>query len=237
MENISWFNSSAQVDAALVWVAVVGAIVEVVVAVVAVINVHREFEKAFKDKLEKYIEIFACIAAVFFMAEAILGWRSSVLLGKSLEKLKTANLELYRQIMPRRLTGDQRAAFSKQLSGSPWVIGVVSEIMDGESSDFADDIDAALRDANWQTLRIRNCLLPWNGVFVAELAGPQLYAAQQMDATKRLMAALVGINVTNEERTIAESNRQTITPFFNSNALYLIIAHKPTITFDEKPLK
>jgi hypothetical protein len=53
-----------------------------------------EIEELRKQKLEKYIEVFACIAAFLFMAEAILGWRSSVLLGKELERMKSDNLAL-----------------------------------------------------------------------------------------------------------------------------------------------
>jgi len=94
MSLFSWFNSADQVDTALVVVAIIGAIIEVVVAVAAVINVHKELEAARKEKLEKYIEIFACVAAFFFLAEAILGCRSSTLLSKEIEKFKGDNLVL-----------------------------------------------------------------------------------------------------------------------------------------------
>jgi len=111
MAPSSWFNSSDQVDTALMWVAVIGAVIEVGVAVAAVINVHREFGKPFKDKLEKHIEIFACVAAFFFMAEAILGWRSSKLLGKELEVIRKANIELEAKQQPRRITMEQLTNF------------------------------------------------------------------------------------------------------------------------------
>jgi ABC-type Co2+ transport system permease subunit len=75
----SWFNSSDQIDTALVFVAVIGAVIELGVAIAAIINVHKEIEESRKKKLEKYIEIFACVAAFFFLTEAILGWRSSLL--------------------------------------------------------------------------------------------------------------------------------------------------------------
>ena len=63
----SWFNSSDHIDAALVCVAVVGAVIEVAVAIAAVINVHKEMSESRKKMLEKYIEIFACVAAFFFL--------------------------------------------------------------------------------------------------------------------------------------------------------------------------
>jgi len=94
MSLFSWFNSADQVDAALVIVAVVGAVIEVGVALAAVINVHKELEESRKVKLEKYIEVFACVAAFFFLAEAILGCRSSMLLAKEIEKFKGDNLVL-----------------------------------------------------------------------------------------------------------------------------------------------
>jgi len=94
MSLFSWFNSADQVDTALVVVAIIGAIIEVGVAVAAVINVHKELEEARKEKLEKYIEVFACVAAFFFLAEAILGCRSSALLGIQVEKLREGNLVL-----------------------------------------------------------------------------------------------------------------------------------------------
>jgi hypothetical protein len=90
----SWFNSSDQVDTALVYVAVIGAVIEAGVAVAAVFNVHKELEESRKAKLEKYIEVFACVAAFFFLAEAILGCRSSSLLGIQVENLKQGNLVL-----------------------------------------------------------------------------------------------------------------------------------------------
>src|ERR1035441_4485785 len=94
MVLFSWFNSSSQVDATLVLIAIVGAVVEAGVAVSAVINVHKEIEESRKKMLEKYIEIFACFAAFLFLAEAILGCRSSMLLVKEIEGLHKANLEL-----------------------------------------------------------------------------------------------------------------------------------------------
>jgi|ERR1022692_667509 hypothetical protein len=97
-----WFNSADQVDTVLVVVAVIGAIIEVGVAAAAVINVHKELGKSRKKKLEKYIEVFACVAAFFFLAEAILGWRSSALLAIELEKLKTENLVMEAKLQQRQ---------------------------------------------------------------------------------------------------------------------------------------
>jgi hypothetical protein len=61
MALFSWFNSSSQVDTALVLVAIVGAVVEAGVAVSAVINVHKEIEESRKKKLEKYIRLYGLL--------------------------------------------------------------------------------------------------------------------------------------------------------------------------------
>jgi hypothetical protein len=115
MSLFSWFNSADQVDTVLLVVAIIGAVIEVGVAVAAVINVHKELEEFRKEKLEKYIEVFACVAAFFFLAEAILGCRSSVLLGIELEKLKTENLALEAKIHWRTITPAQQETISKYL--------------------------------------------------------------------------------------------------------------------------
>jgi hypothetical protein len=94
MALFSWFNSADQVDTALIYVSIFGAIIEVGVAVAAIINVHKELGEARKKKLEKYIEVFSCVAAFFFLAEAILACRSSGLLRKELENIKVENKKL-----------------------------------------------------------------------------------------------------------------------------------------------
>src|SRR5690242_20605241 len=119
MRLFSWFNSPDQVENVLIGVAVIGAIIELFVAVMAVINVHKKLEHERKEKLEKYLEIGACIAAIFFFAEAILGWRASVLLNNELSETKGKVNELEQQVLPRRLTGAQKSELSSFLRNSP----------------------------------------------------------------------------------------------------------------------
>jgi hypothetical protein len=127
MDLSSWFNSSNQVDTALVYVAVIGAVIEVGVAIAAVINVHKELGESRKEKLEKYIEVFACLAAFFFLAEAILGCRSSMLLGKDLETLRSDNLKHEQRIEELRHQNDELEAKTK------W-----REITPGQKRDFIE---------------------------------------------------------------------------------------------------
>ena len=133
----------------MVWVAVIGAVIELGVAVAAVINVHKEMEESRKEKLEKYIEVFACIAAFFFMAEAILGWRSSMLLGKELERLKADNLKLYAKIQPRRISPEKRTMIIADLKAHPpptnCLVFVQAEyVTDVEETIFASEILSVL---------------------------------------------------------------------------------------------
>lgn len=143
----SWFNSSDQVDTALVWVAVIGAMIELGVAVAAVINVHKEIEESRKKKLERYIEIFACIAAFFFFAEAILGWRSSML-------LKSENLKLYAEIQPRNLTAKQKDILWKllwreSLRSPPMSVAIKTPQLDFEARVFAWEIAGVFTNAGF----------------------------------------------------------------------------------------
>jgi len=150
MALFSWFNAADQVDAALVYVAVIGAVIELGVAIAAVINVHKEIEESRKRKLEKYIEIFACLAAFFFLAEAILGWRSSMLLAKELETLKSDNLKHEQQVeelrsnnivlaakqMPRTINATQMEGFkflTQYIQKKPIKISIGLEGFDTET--------------------------------------------------------------------------------------------------------
>jgi hypothetical protein len=154
MSAFSWFNSADQVDTALIVVALIGAIIEAGVAVAAVINVHKELEETRKEKLEKYIEVFACVAAFFFLAEAILGCRSSVLLGIELENLKTQNLVLrarVEQLQARRIDIDQEKRFISYLKNyrlqTPVKVFVGER--DGETDDYAAEIRTILDEAGY----------------------------------------------------------------------------------------
>jgi len=149
--------------------------------------------------------------------------------GEAIERANKADLarvELEKQVAPRRLTGNQRTSLVKLLSDDPGAIVVVSTMMDGESSDFADDLDAVFREAKWQTSRVKNFGQNWHGVSVGTFKGTQL------GDTKRVHAALVEIGVPNEEKTFDIEDEKRMSPWFESGFLYLVIAHKLSVSFD-----
>ncbi|HEY1662508.1 MAG TPA: hypothetical protein VGI03_08830 [Verrucomicrobiae bacterium] len=146
----SWFNSENQVDAALIWVGIIGAAIEVIVAIIAVINVHKEIEESRKKILERYIEIFTCIAAFLFLAEAILGCRSSMLLGKQLEEMRTNNLVLQKELQPRNITLKQETNFIALCSSLPKMpIRVIIGVKDNETESFAEQVRQLLDAAGF----------------------------------------------------------------------------------------
>jgi hypothetical protein len=151
------------------------------------------------------------------------------------EVLRKQNNELRAKLQPRRLTGSDRTALAKLLSNPPWGIVIVSTEMDGESADFADDFDATFHEAHWQTRRWDTFTDNWNGVFVGMLNGSADTA--QMQKIKDVSAALTAIGVPNEERTIDEAHRQRMSPWFETNVLYLVIGHKPRAVLEEQPEK
>ena len=171
MALFSWFNSSDQVDTALVVVAVIGSIIELAVAVAAVVNVHKEIEESRKKKLEKYLEIFACLAAFFFLAEAILGWRSSMLLAKDIESLKSENLVHEKQVEElrqkneaieaktrwRTISGEKQMNLVACLNSSPkGKVAICAPFDDQESIMYGVQISNVLSTAGFQVSKYPN---------------------------------------------------------------------------------
>jgi hypothetical protein len=143
------------------------------------------------------------------------------------ERLRKDNLVLQSQLLllrrqsePRRLTGEQKAALVKQLSGSAGGVTIVSPLIDGEALDFADDFDSALQTAHWKTGRVRSLLTTKFGVAIVTVEGTVLRQ------TKQLSDALTAIGVQHEMTTAKEGDGST-GPVYHSGYLYLLIEHKP----------
>jgi hypothetical protein len=77
-----------------------------------------------------------------------------------------AALKLRQQVSPRRLSGEQKAELTKLLSQYPDQVGIVivSAFLDSESSDLADDLDTAITQAKWKTLRLKDRLTQKSGI-------------------------------------------------------------------------
>jgi hypothetical protein len=149
-------------------------------------------------------------------------------LNRDSEALKSENLtlqsslfSLQRQSESRWLTGEQKAKLSKLLSGAGENgAAIVSALMDGEASDFADDFDSSFQAAHWQTKRIKNLISGKFGVFVVTAEGTSL------PRTKLLSDALTAVGIPHEVTTVKDGDAST-SPAFQAGFLYLVIEHKP----------
>ena len=144
-----------------------------------------------------------------------------------IETLRNKNLELEARVTPRRLTGVQKESLSKFLADDPGAVAIVSNPFDPETSDFADDFDSAIRDAKWDTARIRNHTDGAGvryGVFVGTFEGTTL------GDTQRISDALRSIGVAHEIKTFGVKDEKTMSPYFEKGVLYLVIEHKPVPT-------
>jgi hypothetical protein len=190
------------------------------------------------SRIEFWRDVFAVLVAIGIVGEVWFGLkytsRSKSLqkvqdedarkLNLQIETLRNKNLELETKIAPRRLTGSQKETLTKFLLDEPGTVAIVSTIQDPESSDFADDFNSAIRDAHWQTLRIRNHISLEYGVFVGTFEGTPSAASGEV---KRFSDALTSIGVPHEDKTIGTKEEKTISPYFQPNVLYLVIGHKP----------
>jgi hypothetical protein len=136
------------------------------------------------------------------------------------ESEKLARVKLERQLSPRRLTGAQKETFTSLLAAHPDAVAIVSTILDGEGSDFADDFDMALKAAHWQTLKIKNHISDKYGVRLGTVAGTTL------PGTRRLQDALTAIGVPYEQATFSPDDH-TISPWFQGGVIYLVIERRP----------
>jgi len=102
-------------------------------------------------------------------------------------------------------------------------ITIVSSLLDGEGSDFADDFDSAFKAANWTTLRIKNHVSEKQGVRLGTIEGTPV-----LTTTKLVEEALNAIRVPWEKATFSTDDHST-SPWFQSGFLYLVIERKPAI--------
>ncbi len=150
-------------------------------------------------------------------------------LNKVAEDERFARLKLAKTIAPRRLTGTQKETLTKLLSARPWGIVIVSVILDSESSDFADDFDAAISGAKWSTRRSPNHITERYGVELGTAAGqiPVELNAGFHAATNDIGHALDAIGIKYERVTFEGKELRTVSPYFEPGVLYLVINHKP----------
>lgn len=141
--------------------------------------------------------------------------RGNIDAGRQLETERRERLELEKAVSHRRLTGTQKESLSRLLTASPGKVVIVSLTLDIESSDFADDFDAALRGAGWTTERKKTGLSAEYGVSIGMREGTNLEIA------KRLSDALTSIGVPHRNKVFSD---------IEAGVSYLLIENKPPIT-------
>ncbi len=155
-------------------------------------------------------------------------------LRKDAESERLARVKLEGAVASRRLNGKQKAKFTSFLKQYPDPVGivVVSAALDSESSDFADDFNSAITDAQWKTLRLRDRLTSKTGISLGVFEGtPELdpWNRPILKLKKRIADALTAIEVPYNDVTFGKDDKNsTFTPF-ERGPIYLVIEHKPPV--------
>lgn len=101
-----------------------------------------------------------------------------------------------REIQPRSLTGAQKSTLIKLISQHEGRIGFISRFMDGESREYADQLEAAFKEAGWQIGRA-------NQSFLGDLKGYMTMGTtgDNLEATARIIQEAlksIGIELRND---------------------------------------
>ncbi len=142
------------------------------------------------------------------------------------EEAERALIELQKSVAPRRLTETQRNSLIERIRESKGRIAVVSPMLDSEASDFADDIDAALREAGWETARIRNWISSGFGVSVGWLDGP---SESDLAFLKAFATLLSELGIMTGHRVFTSDNANSMSPGVQPGVAYLLVATKPLL--------
>ena len=142
---------------------------------------------------------------------------------RQIRELDIKRLELEREVSPRRLTGNQKESLTKLLSGKSATFAIVSAAFDPESSDFADDLDAALREIHWKTVRIKNRLTTAYGVVLGEFGESE----KPSEAVQWLSDGLRSIGIKHEIKAFDSKEKASTVPEFQEGVLYLVVERKP----------
>jgi hypothetical protein len=140
---------------------------------------------------------------------------------ESAEKERLARIELEQQLVPRRLTANQRERLVGSLHGFTGGVTIVSPMLDPEATDFGDDFEVALKAAGWETLRIRDFITVKTGVSVGAFIG-----SGPLPGIRRLHEALNAAGIANNEVVIGEDEEQSTAPNFQAGYIYLLVKRK-----------
>jgi hypothetical protein len=124
------------------------------------------------------------------------------------------------------LTGEQSDKLTKYLKGDPQPIAIVSALLDGESSDFANDIDSAFKSAGWKTVRFANHLTSDRGLKIGMVGDPNI-PALGMPFVLKVQKALSQAGVPCEIQALRADDHSLRAEGLEPRVLYLMIDRKP----------
>ena len=214
-QKVDWWNG------AMLWTLILAAIAATLVVITTRMVILRSGQLA--DAQNEIIELKESEASLKIAAAQKAAGEANERAAEANEKTereKLARLELERGVSPRRLTGEQRAELTKLLRRVKAGVAIVSPITDGEASDFADDLDSAIKGASWETLRIKNRITEKFGLSVVTATGTALPSIKLLDD------ALTAIGVLHNVSTVKDGDA-SISPAFQTGYLYLVVDHKP----------
>jgi hypothetical protein len=139
--------------------------------------------------------------------------------------IERKNLQLRAAIEPRRLTGVQKLKLRESLSGHPTPVAIATCSFDNEAGDFADDLAAALSEANWNNTRgmLINCSY---GVKIGAMAD-----TIGIPEVKLLSDALIAAGIPNEPVILEQEVVGSVMTFpLQSHAIYLLIEKHPPLS-------
>jgi hypothetical protein len=125
------------------------------------------------------------------------------------------------EVADRRLSPVQRERILSGLQGRKSVAVVVSPMADPEAGAFADDLARVLREAGWETARIRNRITTETGLALGAVSGVRFSPEAEL-----LIAALKDVGVPHRIVEFQDGDAST-SPQFKRGFLYLVVEHKP----------
>jgi hypothetical protein len=117
----------------------------------------------------------AIIAAILTAISATGSWWTGRIIDRRREVKITALQKDFDAVKPRHLSPNKKNKLMEKISKQKAKIGFVSRLMDGESSDFADELAMAFKEAGWNVVdSLRTSLNDFPGFLSIFVTGENL---------------------------------------------------------------
>jgi hypothetical protein len=161
-----------------------------------------------------------------FEAQIVIAENGAAQANQKAESERLARTHLENKMKPRHLTTEQQTKLARLLLNEPSPISIYSQMLDGESGDYADDFVAAFKSAKWQTFGPnRSRMTHDQGIEIGTLA-PGTPAAKHMIEELQKDFGEVGVTA---RVTYFSADDQRMAGRFENNVLYLIVDHKEEV--------